>query len=287
MLLLQMETTNLTTRGRSDTLVTAAYSEGLVHLVVCAIKMTGTFRNLLLLVLFIFADLANANCVVLIHGLARSASSMSSMEDTLLAAGYRVANVDYPSRRQPIEKLSAPAIERGLAECRLATGEQVHFVTHSMGGILLRYYLSHSERDNSTIDLDSTLGNVVMLGPPNQGSEAVDALKNMPGFSWLNGPAGGQLGTDDNSLPLDLPAVDFSLGVIAGNRSIDPISSYYLPNPDDGKVSVARTRVDGMRAHILLPVTHAFMMRNDVVQQQTVYFLKNGIFDNSLAKASN
>lgn len=233
------------------------------------------FLKFVPLVLLGWVNLAHADCVVLLHGLVRSSSSMSSMADTLGAAGFRVANIGYPSRKQQIEQLAAPAVEQGFSECQLTAGEQIHFVTHSLGGILLRYYLANT----SQTKVADSLGHVVMLGPPNQGSEVVDALKGLPGYAWVNGPAGYQLGTDRESIPLRLPAVDFSLGIIAGSRSIDPIGSFLLPNPDDGKVSVARTRVEGMNAHIVMPVTHTFMMNSDAVQGQVINFLNSGAFD--------
>jgi len=122
------------------------------------------------------------------------------------------------------------------------------------------------------------LGRVVMLAPPNQGSEVVDKLRDVPGFKFINGTAGLQLGTDADSIPVKLGSVDFDLGVIAGNRTVNLLLSRMLPNPDDGKVSVASTRVEGMADHITLPVTHTFMMRSKSVIEQAVYFVEHGRF---------
>jgi pimeloyl-ACP methyl ester carboxylesterase len=207
-------------------------------------------------------------CVILLHGLSRSSGSMAVMADALRELGYRVVNDGYPSHQQSIPGLVEMAIPPALAKCAEAT--QVHFVTHSLGGILTRYYLQENTLDN--------LGHVVMLGPPNQGSEVVDKLKKIPGFGLITGKAGQELGTDDNSVPRQLGAVTYPVGVIAGTRSIDPISSALIPGDDDGKVAVQRTQLDGMRDFIVLPVTHAFMMMNPTVIQQTVYFLQNGHF---------
>lgn len=229
-------------------------------------------RGLLTGVLLLSCTLASASeCVVLLHGLARTATSMNKMQRALDDAGYETANIDYPSRDFTVEKLAEIAITNGLDACRSnGNAERVHFVTHSLGGILLRQYLSDREI--------SGLGRVVMLGPPNQGSAAVDKLDGVPGFDWLNGPAGRQLGKGDDSVPLKLGPADFELGVIAGNRSIDPITSAVLKNPDDGRVSVEDTMLDGMDDFVVVEHSHAFMMRMRRPIELTVHFLKSGNF---------
>ena len=123
------------------------------------------------------------------------------------------------------------------------------------------------------------VGRVVMLGPPNQGSEVVDRLGRLPGFTLLNGPAGKQLGTAATDLPKTLGPVSFELGVIAGTRSLNPLLSQLLPNPDDGKVSVSATKVAGMTDFIALPVSHPLMMNNKEVLRQILAFLAKGRFD--------
>lgn len=117
-----------------------------------------------------------------------------------------------------------------------------------------------------------------MLGPPNQGSQVVDTLRNFPGYQWINGPAGMQLGTDPESVPLLLGRADFELGIIAGTKSINLILSTLLPSPDDGKVSVENTKLEGMRDHIAIPVSHPFLMKDAPAIQQTIYFLRHGNF---------
>ncbi len=213
---------------------------------------------------------AGKETVVLLHGLARSERSMGKMASALEAEGYDVINVDYASTKAPIDRLAEEAIGPALKDARARQASRVHFVTHSMGGILVRQYLkSHSiER----------LGRVVMLGPPNQGSEIVDRLGDTWIFSAINGPAGRQLGTKPDSLPNQLGPVGFELGVIAGDRSINWINSVLIAGSDDGKVSLERTKVAGMKAHLVIHATHPYLMKNSRAIRETVHFLREGKF---------
>jgi len=208
---------------------------------------------------------------VLLHGLARSSSSLNTMEQALQDEGYLTANIDYPSREFEIAELANIAVGEGLTGCRAHEDlEKIHFVTHSLGGILVRQYLAENSIER--------LGRVVMLGPPNQGSMAADDLEGVPGFDWINGPAGHQLGKGADSVPLALGPANFELGVIAGNRTIDPIVSAILDDPDDGRVSVADTRLEGMDDFIVVEHSHAFMMRMRRPIELTLSFLKTGRF---------
>lgn len=209
-------------------------------------------------------------CVIVLHGLARTAKSMKKMADALSESGYIVANVDYPSREKTVQELASPTIQSGLKQCEKQGATTMHFVTHSMGGILVRQYLSEHSLEN--------LGRVIMLAPPNQGSEVVDKLGDMPGYELLNGPAGLQLGTDVDSVPILLGPVDFDLGVIAGTRSVNLVLSTLLPDQDDGKVSIARAQIEGMCYFLVLEVTHTFIMKNDGVIDQVLHYLVHGYF---------
>lgn len=209
-------------------------------------------------------------CVVLLHGLNRSWRAMRPMAEALQEAGYTTANVDYPSQAGTIEEIAPLAVGTGLIECRATGATRIHFVTHSIGGILLRY-------ENELTPIPD-LGRVVMLGPPNQGSELVDKSRDWPGFDMLSGDAGAQLGTNPDSIPSKLGPVNFELGVIAGTGTINLFTSAMLPNPDDGKVSVASTRVDGMDDFLIVGNSHRYITRSDVVIRNTKSFLRNGTF---------
>ncbi|HEU5134596.1 MAG TPA: alpha/beta fold hydrolase [Steroidobacteraceae bacterium] len=210
-------------------------------------------------------------CVILLHGLARTSHSMVPLEEALRRKGYVVANIDYPSRDHPIEILAPEAVERGLAACRSCKAEVIHFVTHSLGGILVRQYLAR----NTVLEL----GRVVMLAPPNQGSEVVDRFSKIPGYEAVNGPAGYQLGTGPESVPNMLGPVTYPVGVIAGTESVNLLLSSALPDPDDGKVSVARTRVEGMADFTTVDASHPFIMRDVDAIRQVETFLALGRFD--------
>ena len=229
-------------------------------------------RLILALVVLCWSGLSLAtDCVVLLHGLMRTSMSMGKMERALEQEGYATANIDYPSRDYTVEELAEIAVTDGLQQCRAHDDiVRIHFVTHSLGGILVRQYLS-------AYDI-TELGRVVMLGPPNQGSAAVDKLDGMPGFDWLNGPAGRQLGKGEESVPLRLGPATFDLGVIAASRTIDPITSAVLENPDDGRVSVEDTKLEGMADFVVVKHSHAFMMRMRRPIELTIRFLETGSF---------
>ena len=211
--------------------------------------------------------------VILLHGLCRTSRSMVKMGRALTEAGYKVRNVDYPSRTASVEKLADDAIGKAVADCEQDEATKINFVTHSLGGILVRSYLARHSIPN--------LGRVVMLAPPNQGSEVVDKLRWLFLFKWINGPAGNELGTDKNSTPNKLGAANFPLGVIAGDRSINWINSLLIPGSDDGKVSVERTKLAGMTDHIVIHTTHPFIMKNREAIRQTIQFLRAGNFDHA------
>jgi triacylglycerol lipase len=231
--------------------------------------------------------------VVLLHGLGRTNWSMSFLASTLTRDGYRVINLTYPSRTVTLETLAhewLPAQLRlhGLATFASASGPsatapdrptpRIHFVTHSMGGILVRLWL----RDCGT---PADLGRVVMLAPPNAGSELTDRFNAFPPFRWLTGTNGRRLGTAATDLPQTLgpwpvtrASNSASLGIIAGNRSLNPLFSALLPGPDDGKVTVARTHLDGMADRLVLPYSHTWLAWHTTTARSVHAFLRDGYF---------
>ena len=208
--------------------------------------------------------------VILLHGLCRTTRCMNRLDRTLSADGYTVHNVGYPSRKHDAETLIAEHIAPAIERTREAGAKQIHVVAHSLAAILIRLY----SRDHDTSDI----GRVVMLGPPNQGSEIVDKLGHLSFYQWLNGPVGGQLGTTEKSLPKTLGPVDFETGIIAGNRSINLILSRFLKGIDDGKVSVENTKVEGAVDHRVIPCSHPYLMNSRQSIEHVRYFLANGKF---------
>jgi len=212
----------------------------------------------------------SSECVVLLHGLNRSWRTMGKLAESLQADGFSTANIDYPSSTEAIETLAPKVVNEGLRQCRQIGATQIHFVTHSLGGILLRYAYEQEPIPD--------LGRVVMLGPPNHGSEIIDKTRNWPGVTILTGVAGSQLGTDEDSVPSHLGPVEFELGVIAGTGSSNPMMSRMLPDEDDGKVTVASTQVEGMDDFKIVTYSHYIMMKSVDVIADITQFLRTGSF---------
>jgi pimeloyl-ACP methyl ester carboxylesterase len=211
--------------------------------------------------------------VILLHGISRTARSFRKMQAALESAGFATLNLDYASRRKALEGLAEdihPSIQR-FAE---GAGGAVHFVCHSMGGLLARAYIARYRPER--------LGRVVMLGTPNSGSEIADRLRHFRPYRAFFGPAGQQLGTlRDDAINALFPPVDYPVGIIAGNRSIYPIASTFLPKPHDGRVSVEKAKLKGMADHIVIPSSHPWLVRNSIAIEQTIAFLQDGKFGRS------
>lgn len=194
---------------------------------------------------------------------------MKAVEWRLEKEGYVVVNQTYPSTQHPIEDLAVIAMSEALPQC--PNDAPINFVTHSLGGILLRQYLS--------LETIPKLNRTVMLGPPNQGSLLADYIQTIKVADHLQPEAGRQLGTNDKSVPQALGAVDFDVGIIAGNRNWRPLLSKPLEGqPNDGTVTVEETKVAGMSDFLELPATHTLMMWQDDVLEQIVAYLASGRF---------
>lgn len=211
--------------------------------------------------------------VVILHGLARSAGSMSAMEKALQTQGYQTCNIDYPSRDHTIAVLASEYVSPAIAKCfpNQPTASATHFVTHSLGGIIVRQLAATQAIPN--------MGRVVMLSPPNHGSEVVDKLANWELFAAVNGPAGREIGTDAQSMPLRLGPAKFELGIITGVHTINPFLSLMIPGKDDGKVSVPNAKLQGMKDFLIVRCSHPYIMKSSLAIEQTLHFLANGEFE--------
>jgi triacylglycerol lipase len=210
-----------------------------------------------------------ADYVILLHGLGRTPLSMKPIEWTLQKQNYRVINVRYPSTRVSIQEAADHWLGEVLRNQVTDPTAKIHFVAHSLGGIVLRQYLTNHEIPN--------LGRVVMLAPPNHGSELADRLRNNCLYRLATGPAGQQLGTGESSVPRRLGPINFELGVIAGDRSLNPLFSSWIPGADDGKVSVSSAKMPGAD-FLLVHHSHTWMAWSSRVNWTIAEFLRTGRF---------
>ena len=206
--------------------------------------------------------------VVLLHGLGHSDLAMRPLAKRLEEAGYAVRSLRYESTEKPPDALVAD-LDAALARC-CTDAPRLHFVAHSLGGILLRAELAQRPPPQ--------LGRVVMLAPPNHGSELADWLRGSEMLRGVMGPTASELGTDGESLPNRLPAPAYEVGVIAGSDSLNPLGSRIIPGEDDGTVSVESTRLEGMSDFIVLPVSHTMILVSGDVADQALAFLRTGRF---------
>ena len=214
--------------------------------------------------------------VTLLHGLGRTWRSMWLMSRALKKRGYQVHNTGYPSTRFNIQQLASQFLSPAVQ--RLGSAEQIHVVTHSLGGILVRQYLQdHRLPEGSRI---------VMLAPPNHGSEVADRLMHWKLYKKLDGPAGQQLGTDNNSIPNQLSPVGHEIGVITGDRGRLLPTSWWIPGDNDGLVSVKSARLAEMKDFLIVHCGHTFIMNHPQVIRQTVSFLESGQFRHHASTAT-
>ncbi len=209
--------------------------------------------------------------VILIHGLRRNFRSMRKIEENLQKRGYIVINFKYDSTKYDINYLSLRLREKIDKKC-MDKQKKIHFVTHSLGGIIVRCFLR--EYDSSRI------GKIVMLSPPNKGSEVVDYFINWKIYKKLCGPSGQQLGTTEYNIPNQLgPIIGHDVGIITGDRSWNPFFSALIHGKDDGKVSIERSKVEGMKDFLVVHRTHTYIMKDKDVINQIDYFIKYSVFE--------
>ena len=209
-----------------------------------------------------------AEQVVLLHGFGRQGTAMFLLQKRIRDAGFEAHSIEYASVQDPPDVILEKVAEQ-ISICCKNDRHRVHFVGHSLGGLIIRAYLDQKPLKN--------LGRVVLLGTPNQGSELVDIY----GDSWLIKILGHTvrvLGTDESSFPSRIGPPYYPLGIIAGTADINPLTKDHLPGPDDGLVSVKSTKVDGMTDFLEVDTSHSMMRYNETVARETIHFLKNGRF---------
>jgi pimeloyl-ACP methyl ester carboxylesterase len=204
-----------------------------------------------------------------LHGIARTSRSLRKLERALQDEGFATLNLDYASRRKPLETLAADIHPR-IAGFEKSFGGPIHFVAHSMGGLVARLYIASYR--------PARLARVVLLGTPNGGSEIADLLRGLSPYRAFYGPAGQQLST--NLAPALAPLPDYPVGIIAGCRSLDPFAStFILPRPNDGRVSVESSKLEGMADHVIVGASHTRLPSHPVAIGQIVAFLRSGHFN--------
>ncbi|NCT41102.1 MAG: alpha/beta fold hydrolase [Alphaproteobacteria bacterium] len=212
--------------------------------------------------------------IVLLHGILRSKMDMLALEKKFSKAGYDCINILYPSREKTLEEIAEFVDTQIKSRVAYAPDKPLNFVTHSMGGLVTRYYIATYKPEN--------LGKVVMLSPPNTGSEFADFLSEnkylAPLFKNIFGPASAQLTTQYKHIDTE---ITYPLGIIAGSASLNPLAPWILEGEHDGIVPVERTKIDGMTDHITLSANHSFMMFEPKIINQALYFLENEKFDHT------
>ena len=215
------------------------------------------------------AQRENDQLVILLHGIMKSSKKMKGLAEFLRKNQFDVCNISYPSTKFPLEEL-VDIIHDEISQASALSYNNISFVGFSMGGLLTRAYLNKYKPDN--------LGNVVFIGTPNNGSEVADFFKNYKLYKMLCGPAGQQLVTDQEEFKKILGMPDYDFGVVAGNFTVNLLLSRIINKPNDGKVSVESTKLQGMSDHIVLRTSHPFMIRNKKIWQYALNFLNHTKF---------
>lgn len=217
--------------------------------------------------------LPKGELVVLSHGLGRSDTAMWRLEDKLEQAGFEVCSIDYDTIGESVEHVLAEANSE-IENC-IKPSNRIHFVGHSLGGLVIKHYLAtHSDFTNQY-----NLGEVVMVGTPNKGSEVADKLANHMVMNF-DGGIGKALMTGEQTLGNQIPEPSVAVGVIAGTSNSGSILQYFS-GPNDGLVSVESAKFNNMKDFISLNVSHSAMRYNEEVASQIIHFINKGIFKKS------
>jgi len=213
--------------------------------------------------------------VILVHGLRGTSADFKSMEKDLNGRGLNTISINYPSSHYPIETLADSAFDF-LDELRYNDNDiTIHFVAHSLGGILVRFYLQHHPLAN--------LGRVVLLSVPNHGTELINAFGKFWLFRRFNGPAAMQTAAGSEFLRR-LEEPNYQVGVMMSTKSINLMASRFIPGADDGRLSIESAKLSNMADFILLNCNHHVIMKKKTAIDQTIHFLKRGEFDHDGAK---
>ena len=212
-------------------------------------------------------------CVVLVHGLWRSGWAMRSIANDLHDFEYQTVTISYPSTSMSIPEIAENYLPPAIEECKQQGAEQIHFVSHSMGGIIVRQYLQTHH-----LPLGSK---VVMLSPPNQGSELSEKFGDSSWYQQIVGPSGVSLSKKEGGIISTLKAIKEPVGIIAAYRDWSLWPSTWLPKPNDGTVSVESMKLAEMDDFVLINSGHAMMRFDDHTHQQIRYFLSKGEFYHS------
>lgn len=210
-------------------------------------------------------------CVVLLHGVGLNSGIMRRVEIFLKKAGYRVVNISYPSRTMPFEKIAGEFLPAKLFSNNAGHAPKLHFVTHSMGSLVLRLLCAGKNRPKN-------LGRTVMIGPPNHGSIVADKAGKIKFIRRVMGVNLLALGTGDAAITRKLGPADFEVGVIAGSVKINPLFRD-AHTVNDGAVTAESARLEGMRDFMILRHSHTVMLWRSAVLRQVEAFLKNGKFE--------
>lgn len=199
--------------------------------------------------------------VLLLHGLWMRGLAMWPLASRLRSAGFAVEVIDYPS----ILRGPEPCVERVVAKLRTAAGQRVHLVGHSLGGVIaVRAALQAAEMFN---------GRIACLGSPLAGSSTARRLLQ------VRGPQRMLLGRAANGLALGVKALPpgCDVAVIAGSTALGVGRLFHRwQEPNDGTVSVAETRLDGLALHRVVASTHTGLVYSREVATRVADFLRRG-----------